>query len=265
MRATDKEALICARLCELSYVDFNGFLFNESLERELGLPNIHTFDTAGVQAFVAWNDSTMFVCFRGTDSFDDWLADAMGTLTPFHSGGQKVHTGFMRTLLVIESDVGKCVLDNVGTRLLYITGHSLGAAMAVLFSMRWVQSTIDGVVTFGCPRPGNQAFSENFNLIHREHSLRFVNNNDAVPRVPWKCKGYSHVWRLQYFDRTGKLHEDFWPTKIWKLWDSVAGRIRHLARLKLGDGITDHSITDYRKLVEKAREATDDSIARESN
>lgn len=246
LKATNPIALLCARACELSYDDFKGDAFDKGIIG-LGFNDICTIDTAGVQAFCAANADTLLVCFRGTDSGADWLANAMaGKITANLHGN--VHIGFLRTLLVVEDQVNDFVMDRPGRNLL-ITGHSQGAAMAVLHSSR-IGREVHALVTFGCPRVGDDDFSILFNQIMSEVSLRFVNNNDAVCRVPLKSWGYRHVWRQQYFDRSGALHEDYKPTPLRKWWDSFSGVLRNLRRLKLGDGITDHSIHDYRRLVE---------------
>ena len=72
---TSPIALTCAKACELSYEDFEANVFNQGVV-ELGFPDFCTIDVAGVQAFCAANAETVLVCFRGTDSGADWLADA---------------------------------------------------------------------------------------------------------------------------------------------------------------------------------------------
>ena len=251
VEAIDPVAVLCAKMCEASYLDFKGAEFKETMSA-LGFSSlVKTVENAGVEAFAVANDEEMVVCFRGTDSGADWLADASCGKTVFGRAGVLVHTGFMRTLMVVERDIVDFVLSNVGSRKIYVCGHSLGAAMAVLFSMRWLTNSIDAVVTFGCPRVGNKAFADEYNRVHSEHSLRFVNNNDAVTRIPLKMMGFDHVWRMQYFDRRGKLHAEYRPNFLKKAWDGFAGRVRNLGKRKLGDGIWDHSIHDYRRLCEK--------------
>lgn len=246
MKPTSNEIVVCARACELSYAVFDdGF---RAKLNDLGFNQVETIERAGVEAFCAVNDEHVLICFRGTDSSADWLADASASKTKDKEW--MVHTGFLRTLLIVEESVlaslWKCF--ERGKRVL-VTGHSLGGAMAVLFASRLKVS--DVVVTFGCPRVGDKTFSRVFNWMYKDRSLRFVNNNDAVTRVPFKFMGFSHVWRQQYFDRKGKLHVDYRPGRFWKFFDALAGRLRSLARVKFGDGIRDHSMKDYLRLVER--------------
>lgn len=250
-------ALLCAKTCELSYEPFDGMAFQQGIYR-LGFSGVHTVVTAGVEAFGAWNDKVLVICFRGTDSVADWLADLSSKKVDFEDRtimrqtNMMVHTGFLRTLRVIEDDLNGIVNRNLDGRKLVVTGHSLGAAMAVLYSMRFHANDVSAVVTFGCPRVGNEEFANDFNKLHAAHSLRFVRNNDVVTRVPWKFMDYAHVWRQQYIDRWGRLHVDFKASKVWKFYDATAGRVHRLCKFKLLAGIEDHSIYDYRKYVEKA-------------
>lgn len=257
-------ALLAARACELSYEPLKGNAFNSGIT-SLGFDDVSTVDIAGVEGFVACSHNTaggladvLLVCFRGTDSGADWLADLsadrvdFSDKVPLRLTDMEVHTGFLRTLRVIENEINDAVARNIAGRRLVVCGHSLGAAMAVLYAMRYYGGDVQAVVTFGCPRVGNAAFTNDFNKMHAHHSLRFVRNNDVVTRIPWKFMGYSHVWRQQYIDRWGRLHEDFKASKAWKLYDGFAGRIHRLCRFKLMGGIEDHDIHEYRRLVERA-------------
>lgn len=245
------EAWLSAKVCELSYLDFGSREFMDGMTA-LGLSTIKTVDNAGVQALAAVSERIVIVCFRGTDSLADWMADATAEKTTFINRNWQVHTGFIRTLMVVERDINEFIRrEYKHSKFLIVTGHSLGAAMAVLYAMRWWQDLIGAVVTFGCPRVGNQAFADKFNRVHGDHSLRFVNNNDVVTRVPFKWMGFSHVFHQEYFDRKGNIRTSYRVGGARKFFDSVLGYIRVLRHLKVGDGILDHSIHDYRRLIEK--------------
>lgn len=250
-------ALRCARVCELSYEAFDGATFHQGMSSE-GFYNTATVEKIGVEGLGAWNDDTLIVCFRGTDSMADWFADlsskqaAFADRTIMRHTNMMVHTGFMRTLSIIEREMNEIVERHLEGRKLVVCGHSLGAAMAVLYAMRFHASDVSAVVTFGCPRVGNEAFANDFNKQHAAHSLRFVHNNDVVTRVPWKFMDYSHVWRQQYFDRWGRLHADFKASRVWKWYDGIAGRVHRLCNFKLLGGIEDHDMHEYRRLVQRA-------------
>lgn len=73
---------------------------------------------------------------------------------------------------------------------LYVTGHSLGGAMATICASRLSAQgmNVEGLYTYGSPRVGDGEFVANLKVNH----FRFVNNNDAVPKVPPQVFGYRH-------------------------------------------------------------------------
>jgi alpha-beta hydrolase superfamily lysophospholipase len=60
---------------------------------------------------------------------------------------------------------------------LFLTGHSLGGALATLAASRWPARAC---YTFGAPRVGDGAFARTL----RAPLYRVVNGQDVVPRVP---------------------------------------------------------------------------------
>lgn len=252
------DARLCAKACELSYLDFYSGEFIEGVTR-LGFSRHSVIDKAGVQAFCAWNDHTLVICFRGTDSSSDWLADSMAEKVSLQGMAGAVHTGFLRTMLVVCDDVftivNNLMMDGGGLRIL-VCGHSLGGAMATLFASR-CKYFVNLVCTFGSPRVGDAEFVARFNKRFKTHSMRFVNNNDAATRVPPKWMGYGHVWHQHYFDAAGKLHPFYQPSRLRKLWHAVQGRAWALLTIKLGDGARDHSMIDYVRLIAAELERRD--------
>lgn len=85
---------------------------------------------------------------------------------------------------------------------LYITGHSLGAAMAGVFSA-WVQANglpgIDKVnlktYTFASPKWANDALANNYDngVTSSGYSYRVVNNLDTVPQIPFTWQGLNDL------------------------------------------------------------------------
>ena len=135
----------------------------------------------------------LVLAFRGTEKkVSDWLTDAR--CVPTVVGKAKVHTGFMEAFTKNKDPRGKTVKEVVEGILqcpeaqdenqkplpLFITGHSLGGALALL-ATKLVASDVNGACyTFGGPRIANYEF---FRRI-KTPVYRIVNSSDIVPRVP---------------------------------------------------------------------------------
>jgi triacylglycerol lipase len=215
---------------------------------------LRCFDAGGTQAFIVGDDQKIILAFRGTepDKLEDWATDFKIRMT---SGpGGDVHRGFARALNFIWGDVEDAVeelRDNRQT--LWITGHSLGAALATLAtaSLKFRENPVivNGLYTFGQPRLGSERFADNFNTVFKSRAFRFVNNNDLVSRVPPSSFGYSHVGQLRYFDTQGQLHADTQLTWWDHFWDRLEGQLESYLHLTLFDGIKDHSMENYVQLM----------------
>ncbi len=133
------------------------------------------------------------IAFRGSCEASDFVVDA--EIRRSSAGdGIGVHHGFYSTISVI----GGHLIQRAGwgRKLpLFITGHSLGGALAVLAAkiLRGAGFFIQGVYVFGCPRVGNKRFAETYDCCLGDRTYRFVNEEDVVARVPGWVSGYRHV------------------------------------------------------------------------
>jgi len=111
------------------------------------------------------------------------------------SGGGRVHRGFAAALRLVWNDIVP-ELAKVETPVVY-TGHSLGAALAILAAGRRAPAA---VYTFGAPRVGDADFVAGLAdiAIHR-----YVNCCDIICRLPPKL--YEPAGRLHYIDATGRV------------------------------------------------------------
>jgi triacylglycerol lipase len=227
----------------------------EAVAAKWGFTHSRLIDRRETQCLVLSNDSAIVVAFRGTepDKLKDWMSDLD---TQFVDGpfGQ-VHCGFKLALSHVWDELDACVaaFQDKGQSL-WLTGHSLGAALATLAAARWreVDKPVHGLYSFGGPRVGNRTFERTFNQDFGARNFRFVNNADLVTRVPLRAMGFSHAGTLLYFGDKGKLMSD--PG----LWDAflnrMQGRIEDLGKLGPAD-LKHHSIDRYVTLCGKNRVA----------
>ena len=171
--------------------------FSGILEKS-GFSLVGTINVGETQGFVckriAPNQPAYLVlAFRGTEKkISDWLTDAR--CVPTSVDGAKVHTGFLEAFTKVKDPSGRTVEQVVNEILskpeareggqplpLFITGHSLGGALAMLATKLVVQpETSAACYTFGAPRVASYEF---FDLV-KTPVYRVVNSSDVVPRVP---------------------------------------------------------------------------------
>lgn len=208
----------------------------------------HRIDT---QAYLVGNAQCLIVAFRGTepDRIKDWMTDLDIDLVGGPCG--KVHDGFNAALNSIWRDLWADISQIRNKRSLWLTGHSLGGALAVLATAKLrleKDEPINGVYTFGQPRLGNREFARNFDADFGSQSFRHVNNNDVVARVPSRAMGYSHVGSFCYFDANGNQPPDInWMNLIL---DRLKGSLKDYLLL---DGIKDHPMKHYIQGLENNR------------
>ena len=213
---------------------------------------IKFFDSHETQAFLAADNDKIIIAFRGTEPkrLKDWVTDAKVRKTAGPYGD--VHRGFSKALSYVWSDIEDAIdelRDNKQS--IWLTGHSLGAALATLatglIETNERALTVSGLYTFGSPRVGSHRFAKQFNLDNNS-VFRFVNNNDVVTRVPLSLT-YSHVGSLMYFDSDGDFYKDN-ELKWWNIfWDRLSGKLDSFLDLNPADSITDHSMDNYEENI----------------
>jgi triacylglycerol lipase len=233
----------------------------------LNVSDVATFDGVGTDAkgFLAQLDGAIAIVFRGTDSIANWIDDAEILPLPFRDKGA-VHSGFLKSLEsvwpTIFATLGRW---KGGGRTLWITGHSLGGALALLAaatlrfpaSVAAIAAPVAGLYTFGQPRVGTRDFGQACDADFGDFYFRFVNNADIVPRIPPRVLGYWHAGNLEFIDAGGAIHSDisWWHEAL----DSVEVGIEGLRKLQatkpaLG-AIEDHSMALYPAAIQAASTA----------
>ncbi len=94
---------------------------------------------------------------------------------------------------------------------IWITGHSLGGALSTVLAYRLMKYGIpvQGLVTFGSPRNGNDVYEYFFESSWIEEGrilnlMRFQNDNDGVTRIP-HINGWRHVGDPWFISQDKKL------------------------------------------------------------
>ena len=154
---------------------------------------------SGVQYFLRRDRDILWITFRGSDSPRDWKTNLTfwKKTIPYDNVTSeiRVHTGFLNAYK--QQEVRGKILDSItyGTNYVRVSGHSQGAALAVLCAVDVQYNFPDRdieTVLFGCPRIGNRAFMLSYNK-RVDKTVRVENSNDIVTKLPFAFMGYRHV------------------------------------------------------------------------
>lgn len=185
----NKDAILLAGMCFQTYELFE----KRSLVLPQGFELLFTIQAvAGVNekieevfGFIAESNDTIVVAFRGTDSQQDLDSDAdiFQVRFPFvHSSG-KTHRG----VTCIYQSTRDVLIDEVqklsSRKKLFITGHSLGGALATLFALDAAVNTKFKhpiLYTLASFRVGSPDFAARFDMTVK-NSFRIFNIHDPIP------------------------------------------------------------------------------------
>ena len=157
------------------------------------------------QAVILADERNLVVAFRGTDQLADWATN-LSFVPKSLLDGAWTHAGFEEALDRLWRPVLSTVQQVRGNnRTVWVTGHSLGGALAILAANRLTAAGIpvDGVYTFGQPLVAGESVAESLNKQFPNY-YRFVMHSDMVPSLG--TLGAVHAGNLRYIDTLGNVH-----------------------------------------------------------
>jgi len=267
-----RNARFLAAACQFAYHDQDRGA--AEFAGELGL-SAQLISVHNTQAYVGQNDDHVVLVFRGSeeptslDGLRDWfLTNAMNLLIQPHGPlaadfaaagvGARFHQGFVSAIGDIwdpvYAEVDKLLKEK--DRPLWVSGHSLGGALAVLASWLLLRKTINihQIYTFGAPMVGNKEAVAAINKEFAGKMCRYANAPDPVPLLPMMsliANDYSHCEKLHALGEGGEAsalafvqamaggaaEAALTGTLADEFWKRVQGRIAA------------HLLDDYRKLL----------------
>lgn len=231
------------------------------IAEKFGFKQVQMYEHGSSECFRFSSDHDTVIACRGTEvtDFGDIVTDLMVRREPPRDDADYppglIHRGFKGASTMLWDEVHEDILEDGVDKghKLWFTGHSLGAAMAVVMAS-FAQADAKtlktaGLTTFGCPRPGNADFCDYVDGGDFEH-LRFVNCEDVVTKSPWNIlTRYSHCGRLMYLKEDGECMEDISWARAFV--DRLITRIVHIANFKLATDVSDHSMdSGYKRKLE---------------
>jgi hypothetical protein len=169
--------------------------FEDAIRTELELiglddvRQVQDFTTAlfDVESVVAETDDAFIVTFRGTEFLGpnalDWV-DVLVDAT-FVTDLAGAHLGFKTAALAVEQVI-RDELDDAGDKKIWLTGHSLGGAMAQMLGYLLRDDyDIQGLVTFGEPQIFKVGIDSGLYITHPLDAKTelWVNSYDPIPHA----------------------------------------------------------------------------------
>lgn len=145
-----------------------------------------------VEYFIEEIDDTIIIAIRGTETnATDFIRDIR--LWPWYD--KRVgwaHTGFLKGARVIEDEIIEEILGRGANKAIYVSGHSLGGAIALLLGkiLHYERFNVKEIVTFGAPRA---VFGPSLGRFKHLKVTQFRNGSDLVTTLPNALFGYVHV------------------------------------------------------------------------
>jgi triacylglycerol lipase len=192
-------------LCEASALAYLPEAEGTKAFREvLGL-EARLFSVDNTQGWLAVDAANILVAFRGTESAttldglkDILLTDALNLLVVPEGRlghdlsaagvGARFHKGFADAIAEIWPPLVAAIEEEFrkADRPVWITGHSLGGALALyaawLLKRKFIP--VHEICTFGAPMIGNKIACEAFDREFAGRIFRYVNGRDPVPKLP---------------------------------------------------------------------------------
>jgi triacylglycerol lipase len=227
------QLLVFANIAAITY---EGPKTSKTKFKAVGYTIIEFFDIDNAQAYLLkGTDGVHVLSFRGTEVTEpsDILADLKAGKNIEAVGG-KIHVGFKGEINKLWPAIEKAIakIDK-----LYVTGHSLGAAMATIAAGR-MQSKVLALVTFGSPRVGNKEYVNCLTFTH----YRVQNNCDDVTKVPFLLMGFAHHGTHMYMNYYGAFRN---LTPWQQIKDMVRSRAKAYTKGQKFLGAYDHMMDNY--------------------
>ncbi len=178
----------------------------QSVPSQLGVEQVTPFERGVVAGFAGrWGESVV-VAFRGTPMLHKGghprqLAEALVTeldtgLTRQQGVPGAIHRGFARALSAVNTIIAEVLhilLDTSQNPRVWLAGHSLGGALAILAAQNVSRQygLLPCVYTYGAPRVGNHTFRQYYKPTH----YRLERRTDLIPYAfPLYTTGFLRPW-----------------------------------------------------------------------
>lgn len=197
--------------------------------------------------------NVIFVAIRGTKQLYDWLINFRATKYEYRKDPHIIfHKGFYKAIHSCYTPLSEELKKFTDGEIpIYVTGHSLGGAMAAILNATWsvLPSKITNRIgpidsyristhscyTFGMPKYGN------LQAMELRQPYHLYNEDDIVPSVPPSWLGYETCTNEYMLNGIGIENKSQRDTLNFANW---------ILGLSTGKGISNHSMELYKNRLE---------------
>lgn len=204
--------------------------------RDHGFDEVIEFNNerTGTEAYLAIHNASkvMVLVFCGTEDGDNRDVSTDLNYSKDAYRGFNVHSGFLDAYYSIATALEMDIAPRHATHTLYVTGHSLGGALACVYAL-YSPYRPHTMVTYGQPRVGGKKAARKLSGMDYR---RYVNRADIVARIP--IRGYVHGGVMCYMDSDNNRVINPTLRSIWGM-------------LFFWKVIKDHYVSAYIKTIRK--------------
>lgn len=188
----NRTAIFLAAVCSQAYTQFNDpegkFVVPYSYEQVAEIRARSLTGVSEIFGFIIQSESHVIIAFRGTSTTTDWISDAMASQVKckFVDDAGQTHRGFTNIYRSARKSILSVLEDLSPDKILTITGHSLGGALATLCALDAAVNSPFGqpvAYTYGSPRVGDLTFARSYDNRVAD-SFRVQNRFDVVTHLP---------------------------------------------------------------------------------
>lgn len=189
---------VAALMLELSDIAYQSPVEARRSLKEMGFSASESINAGSMQGYVIDAGDDSIIALRGTESHEYDLLQDLRFLRRKTDDGS-MHGGFASGYDPMHSQVLQ-LLEQYETKRVWLTGHSLGGALAVVCAYRLSKDgdyPIAGVMTFGQPKVVRSDMAEFLGEKLAGRYVFFVNQLDPVARL---INPYEHFGHMVWWD-----------------------------------------------------------------
>ncbi|WP_379151063.1 lipase family protein [Paenibacillus sp. sgz5001063] len=240
-QAFEERAIFLAAVCGQTYVQFNHS--DRTFTVPAGYSVIHIIQAKSLGrvwepfGFIIESPQEIIIAFRGSSSTANWISNANATQKRYKFIKENyclTHRGFTDIYTSARREIHSALSRLSSGKILYITGHSLGGALATLCAPDVAANTAFNtprLYTYGSPRVGDPVFAKTCSK-YVPNSYRIGNLFDAATYVPPSIFKLPRSDKRYYYSHVQTLYPLSFQKGSVSLNHALSSYFRELSKLR---------------------------------